>query len=215
MDGQGEEGTSFQLMIERDAMLLGGVFKSDHNPNSQIRFSGKYQSRWIQKQECDVQLGDVQIDGGHSLVIKGSKMGSISKGRNLTVREGGELYCDQSVLTGEGGFVLDARSTLGIGHPDGIFSKGSKGNVQTERRSFHSEATYLYYTASHPQQTGVFTTQPRNNVVRRLLVNKAAPSHVLQLSQNIFVEEQCKVNLGDLRQNGFELRLNPGASAGL
>jgi hypothetical protein len=37
----------------------------------------------------------------------------------------------------------------------------------------------------------------------------------LQLSQDIFVEEQCKVNLGDLRQNGFELKLNAGASAGL
>lgn len=215
IDGQGNEGASLQLRVERDAMLLGGVFESDHNPNSLIRFSGKNQSRWIQKQECNVQLGDVQIDGGHSLVIKGDRMGSISKGRNLTVREGGELYCDQGVMTGEGGFILETRSTLGIGHPDGIFSKGKRGNVQTERRNFHSDATYLYYTASHPQQTGVFLTQPRNNVVRRLLVNKASPSQVLQLSQDIFVEEQCKVNLGDLRQNGFELKLNAGASAGL
>lgn len=215
LDGQGKEGASFQLVFERDVMMLGGTFETDNNPISLLRFTGKNQSRWIQKQECGVQLGDVQIDGGHSLVIKGSRMGAISKGRNLTVREGGELYCDQGVLTGEGGFILDTRSTLGIGHPEGIFSKGNRGNVQTESRNFHSDATYLYYTASHPQQTGVFLTQPRNNVVRRLLVNKASPSQVVQLSQDIFVEEQCKVNLGDLRQNGFELKLNAGASAGL
>ncbi len=215
LDGQGKEGASFQLVFERDVMMLGGSFETDNNPISLLRFTGKNQSRWIQKQECDVQLGDVQIDGGHSLVIKGNRMGSISKGCNLTVREGGELYCDQGVLTGEGGFILDTRSTLGIGHPEGIFSKGNRGNVQTESRNFHSDATYLYYTASHPQQTGVFLTQPRNNVVRRLLVNKASPSQVVQLSQDIFVEEQCKVNLGDLRQNGFELKLNAGASAGL
>ncbi|MBK9638430.1 MAG: hypothetical protein IPO63_11690 [Bacteroidetes bacterium] len=116
------------------------------------------------------------------------------------------MYCEKVVVKGEGEFVLENNAMLAIGHPEGIYSSGSKGNIQTNERTFNSGATYYYYLNSNPQETGIFQTQPKQNVIGKLIVNKASTSQVLNLSQNLVLESPCMVTLGDIRSNGFELK---------
>ena len=111
------------------------------------------------------------------------------------------------MVNGEGEFVLENNTMLAIGHPEGIYSSGSKGNIQTEKRTFNSGATYYYYLNSNPQETGIFQTQPKQNVIGKLVVNKAGTSQVLNLSQNLVLESPCMISLGDIRSNGFELKV--------
>ena len=161
---------------------------------------------------CKASLGNVTVANNHVLQIKGETFGDISKGFTFKISEGAELYCEKVVVKGEGEFVLENNSMIAIGHPEGIYSKGPKGNIQTEKRSFNSGATYYYYLNSNPQETGVFQTQPKQNVIGKLVVNKAGTSQVLNLSQNLVLESPCMVTLGDIRSNGFELKVKEAIS---
>lgn len=205
--------TALNLDITSDVILLGGTLTTTGSPSSSTIFSGVGISRWVQKESANVLLGNTTIGARHSLQIKGDHFATIQKDRTFNVGEGAELLCESVVIYGNGTFVLSDKATLGIGHPEGIYSKGDHGNIRTQKRQFHSGATYYYYTATQPQQTGVFETYPRKNSVYRLVVNKTQPSQVLNLSQNLSVEGQCKVNLGDIRNNGFELQMASGGGA--
>ena len=161
---------------------------------------------------CKVNLGNITVANTHVLQIKGEAFGDISKGYSFQISDGAELYCEKVVVKGEGEFVLENNAMLAIGHPEGIYSNGSKGNIQTAKRTFSSGATYYYYLNSHPQETGVFQTQPKQNVIGKLVVNKASTSQVLNLSQNLILESPCMVTLGDIRSNGFELKVKEAIS---
>ncbi len=202
-----KSGGNMKLNIHRDVILISGDISTAISPESEIIMSGSGYSRWIQKPSCNVELGNMTVTAKRSLSLKGERFGDIAQGRSLSINNGGELMCEQAIVSGKGVFNLEAKALLGIGHPDGIYSKGNMGNIQTANRKYHSGATYYYYTASQPQQTGVFTTYPMENAVYRLIIHKASASQVLNLSQNISVEDQCKINLGDLRYNGFELKM--------
>lgn len=206
--GNSNSGTGMNLNIGTDVLLLSGTFNTALSPNSSITFSGEGTTRWVQKAACTASLGNTLIGAGHALMIKGEKFAEVAKGRTLTVGESGELMCESVVIEGKGSFVLSNKATLGIGHTEGIYSEGDHGNIRTATRQYHSGATYYYYTDSQPQQTGVFTTYPKANSVFNLIVNKTQPTHVVNLSQNISVDSQCKVSLGDLRNNGFQLNVN-------
>ncbi|MBL7924770.1 MAG: hypothetical protein JNL88_11275 [Bacteroidia bacterium] len=210
-----KSASALQLKIVGDLILLNGSFITDISKMSSILITGPGNSRWLQKPACQVRLGNMILSDRHSLQIKGDEFGEISKDRSFTVTQGAELYCEQVEIKGDGAFILEDKAVLGIGHAEGIYTHGDLGNIQTAKRLYHSGATYYYYTSSQPQQTGVFATYPRNNAVFRLIVNKTSPTQVLNLSQNLSVEDQCKVNLGDLRYNGFELKVSAGLPAGL
>lgn len=206
---------SMKLRINGDVILLSGSLSAAISSNSEVIMEGNGISRWIQKPTCSVTLGNLTLTKKRNLIIKGDQFGEIAANRTFNVTDGAELMCEQVVVSGKGAFNLGDNSLLGIGHVEGIYSKGNMGNIQTANRKFHSGATYYYYTSSQPQQTGVFTTYPKENAVYRLVVNKAHSSQVLNLSQNLSVDDQCKVNLGDLRFNGFELKLAAVQNGGL
>jgi hypothetical protein len=201
--------SSMVTNISGDVLLLGGSVIMDLSPMSVMNFVGDGTTRWVQKTACDVRLGNTNVTSGHTLWIKGENFADVSKDRTLNVMAGAEMLCEQVVVKGKGNFHLHEKALLGIGHTEGIYSKGELGNIQTSGRQFHSGATYYYYTSSQPQQTGIFTTYPKENAVYRLIVNKEQSTHVLNLSQNMAVDGQCKVNLGDIRNNGFELKMAP------
>ena len=197
--------TGCQLSIGTDVLLLGGSLNTSNSESSTLRFTGEGMTRWVQKTTCTAIIGNTLIGAGHSLAIKGEKFAEVAKGRTLTVGEGSELMCESVIIGGKGNFVLSDKAVLGIGHTEGIYSEGDHGNIRTAGRKFHSGATYYYYTDSQPQQTGVFVTYPKGDAVYNLIVNKTQPTHVVSLSQNLSVESQCKINLGDLRNNGYKL----------
>ncbi|CAN5476797.1 hypothetical protein BH11BAC2_BH11BAC2_05960 [soil metagenome] len=195
------------LRIKGDVMLLGGTFKFDQAKGSLLTFDQDGVTRWIQKSTCTVTLGDVNICNGHDVIIKGEKMGDLASGNNIVVGSGGRLFCGMFPVSGMGKFFLNDNATLGIGHPDGIYSTGEKGNIQTSSRQFDSGANYCYYTGSQPQQTGVFTTTPEVNTVRRLILDKDRSSQVLSLSQDLNIRDKVSINKGDIKESGFELKL--------
>ncbi len=197
-----------KLSIGTDVLLLGGVMNTAVSQLSTLSFTGEGITRWVQKASCTATVGNTMIGAKHTLAIKGEKFAEVAKARTLTVGEGGELMCESVVIGGKGEFVLSDKAVLGIGHTEGIYSEGDHGNIRTAIRKYHSGATYYYYTDSQPQQTGVFTTYPKQNSVYKLIVNKTQSTHVVNLSQSLSVDSQCKVNLGDLRNNGFQLNIN-------
>lgn len=202
-------GASTTLDIAGDIMLLNGKMMFNSDRDSRLQIAGSDESRWIQRTNCKVTLGNVKIIAGKMLSLKGSSFGELSQGSTLTVSEGASLMCGQTVVLGPGNFVLEDKGSIGIGHPDGIWSKGSKGNIQTGKRVFSSGGIYLYYTGSQPQQTGVFSTSPVENQIYRLVISKAYPSQAVLLSQNLNIADHCRISLGDVRENGFRLTL-PG-----
>lgn len=205
--GNSKQKATLKMYVSGDVILLNGIFLSDLSATSEFILSGAGTSRWIQKPLCKVALGNVTIAQKHALQIKGSTFGEISKRRIFQVSEGAEFFCEQVVIKGEGEFVLENNAMLGIGHAQGIYSVGNKGNIQTAKRSFSSGATYYYYTNSQPQETGVFQTVPNQQAIAKLVVNKTSTSQVLNLSQNLAIENPCLVTLGDIRSNGFELKV--------
>jgi hypothetical protein len=202
-----KQKAALKMHVKEDVILLSGIFTTDRSATSEFIMSGSGTSRWIQKPLCKANLGNVTVANNHVLQIKGEIFGNISKGSTFQISDGAELYCEKVVVNGEGEFVLENNTMLAIGHPEGIYSSGSKGNIQTEKRTFNSGATYYYYLNSNPQETGIFQTQPKQNVIGKLVVNKAGTSQVLNLSQNLVLESPCMITLGDIRSNGFELKV--------
>ena len=198
---------SSELKVEGDVMLFVGNFNYSGNKKSKITFSGKGTSRWMQKPTCNSLLGNVDVTNSRQLYIKGDKFGEIGAGFTLNVGNSGELYCENAIVSGKGTFELNELGTLGIGHPDGIFSNDEKGNIRTAERIFNSGATYFYYTESQPQQTGSFKTQPLENKVRCLMLDKGKSSNYVSLSQNLTVTEKVMFNKGDIKQGEFDLVL--------
>lgn len=196
-----------RLDIGGDIMLLGGHVDLAGSGHSQLNLCGPALTRWVQRDSCKVMLGNVSVKPRHVLVCKGGRLGPVSEGGVWRVESGAELHCNSAVLEGKGGFGVDDLAVLGIGHADGIHSSGNKGNIQTSIRQFHSGAIYRYDGTAQPQVTGQFKTFPLHQTVRRLIVDKPSAASVLQLSQNLVVAEQCRVQNGDLRQNGYSLTI--------
>lgn len=210
IDGQG-----LHLQVGEDVMLLGGTFNTAVSTGSCMAFSGSGTTRWIQKPECRVLIGNSIVRENHVIDLQSEKFGPLAGNRDLVVDQEGELLCGKALISGPGAFHLRENGFLGIGHPDGIFSSGELGNIRTAHRFFHSGATYYYYTDSSPQQTGIFSTYPDKQSVRRLVVNKGSSTQFLNLSQDFTIDDRCLVSMGDLRNNGFELRLNEDRGIGV
>ena len=77
----------------------------------------------------------------------------------MTVVSGAEFDTGTNVISGGGGFTLDAGGTLGIGSTAGITSAGATGNIQTATRSFNTGANYIYNgTANQAEGNGLPAT---------------------------------------------------------
>lgn len=139
-------GTSnLNLAIAGNLIITGGTFDLSSSSGTPI-----------------IELsGDLEITGG-TLTETGSSYGyikfvksgiqgfsktggTISNTVYFLVRDGSTLNMGTSIFTGSGNFTVLAGGTLGIGHPDGISSTGSTGNIQvTGTRAFNTTANYVY-----------------------------------------------------------------------
>ena len=195
------------MKISGDVLLMGGTMKFNNGNGSKMIFEGNRISRWIQNPTCEVTLGNIEIKNMHDVILKGEKMGDLGEKCIIDVQSGGRLFCGVNKVTGAGDFLLQDNATLGIGDPEGIYTTGKKGNILTNGRIFHSGANYFYYTNSQPQISGIFITRPELNTVRRIILDKDQTSQTLALSQDFNVTDEVKINKGDIRQSGHELRL--------
>lgn len=202
-----KNGGNTLMKIKGDVLLMGGTLKFDNGNGSKMIFEGNGTTKWIQNPTCNVTLGNVEIRSQHDVILKGEKMGDVGPKSIIDVQTGGRLLCGLNKVTGPGNFLLQDNATLGIGHAEGISSSGSIGNIVTKGRIFHSGANYFYYTNSQPQITGVFDTRPKPNTVRRIILDKDQTSQSLALSQDFNITDEVKINKGDIRNSGHDLRL--------
>lgn len=200
------------MNVTGDVMMLSGTFNMSRGVESVLKFEKGNSSKWIQKPETNVILGDILVTKNHELQIKSETMGDITAGHKLTVEPNASIMCGNAVIYGEGEFHLSDQSIIGIGHPQGLASKGQKGNVRTAERYFSSGATYVYYTQSQPQETGVFSTTPNDKTVRCLVLNKEKPGLALTLSSDLVVSDKIQIQKGDLKEGDYDLQL-PEVSA--
>ncbi len=198
------------INIKGDVNLVGGVFDFNRSKNAMSSVNickSESPSRWTQKPACNVVLGNINILSGSNLVLKGEMIGEIAKGRNLKVMEEAQLMCGNTTVNGEGGFILEDKATIGISSSQGINSLVDKGNILTAKRQFNSGGNYLFYGNENPQSTGKFITAPIENTVRNILLNKDRSTQVLFVAQEINVNEQIKINQGEIDQSSNKLQL--------
>lgn len=203
-----ESGTI--LNIKGDVNLLGGVFDFNRSKNAVSAINiceNNTPSRWSQKPDCEVALGNIIITQGAEVLLKGEKMGNVAKGRSVTVMNDAQLMCGNNSVCGEGAFCLEDKATLGIASWKGINSEGTAGNVITTERKFSSGANYCYYGSENPQSTGKFDTYPNEKTVRNILLNKDKTSQVLFVAQEMNLMEQIKINRGEIDQSSYKLNL--------
>ncbi|MFC4263959.1 beta strand repeat-containing protein, partial [Ferruginibacter yonginensis] len=76
----------------------------------------------------------------------GTSTAPVSIAGPLNVRSTAGLYCNANVISGAGAFTMEANTTLGIGHAQGISNSGSAtGNIQmTGGRTYVASGNYLY-----------------------------------------------------------------------
>ncbi|MGK2861982.1 MAG: T9SS type A sorting domain-containing protein [Chitinophagaceae bacterium] len=99
-----------------------------------------------------------------------SKTGGVVKIKKFTVKTNAEVDFGESVLSGEGDFILSEGSKLITSHPGGIALTGATGSVQvTGSRVFAGNADYVY-SGSAFQVTG--TGLP--STIRRLVIDNKA-----------------------------------------
>jgi hypothetical protein len=200
------------MNVTGDVMMLSGTFNMSRGAESVLKFEKGNSSKWIQKPETNVILGDILVTKNHELQIKSETMGDISLGHKLIVEPNASIMCGNAVIYGEGEFHLSDQSIIGIGHPQGLASEGQKGNVRTAERYFSSGATYVYYTQSQPQETGVFSTKPNDKTIRCLVLNKEKPGLALTLSSDLVISDKIQIQKGDLKEGDYDLQL-PAVSA--
>ncbi len=203
---------STDLNVAGDAIFIAGTFNMTRGNQSVLKFEKGSISKWIQKAEPNVILGNVIVTKNHELQIKSESMGDISSGHKLIIEPHASLMCGNAVIYGEGEFHLSDQSTLGVGHQQGIASKGQKGNIRTTDRYYSSGATYVYYTQSQPQETGVFSTAPTEKTIRCLVLNKEKPGLALSLSSDLVISDKIQIYKGDLKEGEYDLQL-PAVSA--
>jgi len=200
---------STSISVAGDVMMLAGTFNMTRGSESVLKFDKGASSKWVQKSETNVILGDILVAKNHELQIKSETMGDITAGHTLTVEPNAAIMCGNAVIYGEGEFHLSDQSIIGIGHPQGLASKGQKGNVRTAERYYSSGATYVYYTQSQPQETGVFTTKPNDKTIRCLVLNKEKTGLALTLSTDLVISDKIQIQKGDLREGDYDLQLPP------
>jgi hypothetical protein len=199
------------LNIGGDVLIASGEmeFNNSKESTSEINLSGKenHQVKWTQNENVNVNLCNVNIKAEKEVFIKGIKLGNISKNCTLTVESNAKLWCNNFAVTGEGKFILQDNATLACGHPKGINSDGSEGNILTAHREYSSGANFVYYTNCTPQQTGLFHTAPADGKVRNLIVRKELPTQQVVLSKNYAVTEQVKIGMGELNKGQYDVSL--------
>jgi hypothetical protein len=204
----GTNNSSSILNITGDVNITGGTidYALSRNSASMLNFTGisTMDSRWLQS-DGEIRLGNVNIKGNKVLTLIGPQFGTIAAKHALTVESEGTLMCGKVQINGDGGFILEDKAMMGIGHAAGINSTGSEGNIITAKRNFNSGAGYVYYMDVNPQKTGKFSTQPWSGTVRNFTVKKTSSSNWLVLSQDFMVSDSINIIKGIVEKNSKKL----------
>jgi hypothetical protein len=100
----------------------------------------------------------ININGFADVVLGtlGSSTNTVQSDGPLNILTDGGLFCNANVVSGVGAFTMNAFSTLGMGHAQGISPSGSAtGNIQmTGGRTYNTTGNYVY-NGIVPQITGV------------------------------------------------------------
>jgi hypothetical protein len=108
-----------------------------------------------------------------------------------------------------GSFILEEGAALSTSHPEGIYSEGSTGCIQTAERHYHSGASYAFTGSSSPQKTGIFTTQPVAETIQDMEISKTFITDILILEQTFNITGKLVRHKGMINKNANPLNIDP------
>jgi GEVED domain/Secretion system C-terminal sorting domain/N-terminal domain of BNR-repeat neuraminidase len=202
------------LNIDGNVTITGGTlnFNSSGGTASSINLTlGTAAVNWNQTGGT-VTLGNTNIKSGKTVTMTGSKIGDLAASRALTLETGSALYCSNYPVTGSGLFTMQSGTTLGIGSAAGITASGATGNVQVSgTRTYHSNATYIYYEGLN-QSTGNFVTTTTSGTypqqVANLIINKTSATNTVTLTSTMDVTSTLTLTSG-LVKSGYTAATAP------
>ena len=200
--------TGMAMAIGGNVRISGGVIKMNNKITSKLDLVPTVPSTTWQQTGGTVTLGNTNLKPGKTVSLVGARIGDIATSTSLTIETGSKLMCSNFPVTGTGNFVLQNGGHLGIGSAAGITASGTTGNVQVSgSRSYNSSATYEYYEGLTPQATGNFTTTVTNTqypaLVNRLIINKATPADIVNLTSTTDVSGNLDLVRGVVRTSFF------------
>ncbi|MCX6311807.1 MAG: T9SS type A sorting domain-containing protein [Bacteroidetes bacterium] len=186
--GFGDNNTStLSCLINGNITINGGTTAFSNLTASHLDLIlGTAAVNWNQT-VATASICNTNIFAGKIVSLTGTQMGNIIAGRTITVKNGSQLWCANTTVTGSGNFTLENGTTLGIGSIGGITSVGATGNVQVGgTRIYNSVATYNYYLGLTPQVTGNFVTTSTSGTypcqISNLVINKNFPTDIVTLT---------------------------------
>jgi len=160
--------------------------------------------RWRQDRPVTAP-GNIELQPSCSLIIQGITFGPISENATFTIMHNAKIDLGNAVITGNGSFVLNDNSTIAIGHADGLYSEGAKGNVRTAKRRYSESANYIYNSQAPVQHTGTFQTTADPALVKNLRILKPRASDTLLLDRNFEIKESFTNITGNVKYNGYRI----------
>lgn len=176
----------------------------------------------IESGQCTGKSANLRIDLSGDLVIRGGSLkansslpgsssairfagtqrqvfnqtGGTFHGLKIFVADKACLDLGESVIAGDGDFVIEAGARLMVGHPEGIAASGTAGAIQvTGKRLFSDDAEYVY-SGKSAQETGNGLPEK----VRSLVIDNQSGiqfGHGVKLSRATMVQGQL------LLMNGY------------
>ncbi|OJU76470.1 MAG: hypothetical protein BGO09_16230 [Bacteroidetes bacterium 47-18] len=194
------------INIHGDLVIGNGATLSTGNNNADRNYIN-----FANKGEQHIRMNGGTLSASHmTLQVQDSsitKLGTdlaTSTNTRIIVLSGGTFHTNTYNVTGTGSFSDTSGGHLVITSPDGIWSGGTQGNIQTATRLFSSNGIYEY-AGSIPQVTG--TALPAN--AGRLIINNAAG---ISLTQATAVNDGIELRSGLLSTTASNiLTLNESA----
>ena len=130
------------------------------------------------------------VAGGRTAILKGAFQ-MPHTGQRLRIQENGILSAADFPISGAGGLEMASGAGIRLGHPKGIMSNGSDGNIRTAVRQLHRDARYVF-DGTGEQQTG----DGLPDSIFALSVEK--PDGALRLSRSLQVTGELNLSQGRL-----------------
>lgn len=120
-------------------------------------------------------------NSGSELVLNNG----ITINNNLWVENGASLNMGSQIVDGPGSFELVSGGKLKIGHPDGITTSGTTGNIRnTGTRTFANSATYHYIGTSN-QYSG--NALPTASAIKNIIIELLNDSYEFRINTSSLV----------------------------
>jgi putative BNR repeat neuraminidase len=164
-------------------------------------------TNWNQSNNSNIKLCNIVLEEKSTLSLTGSQLGTIPDHCKVTVKRNGYLDCKKAKIIGNGTFILSPYAHLGIGHSGGVTSTGADGNIQTLKRIYSSQATFIYNGTGAIQRTGKFSTTPEKEHLGEIKIALRNPNGMLILDQNVTLHSRVNIVSGYLVKNNFGINV--------